>query len=218
VADDPGRTERKRTAITEAATELFLRDGYRGTSMEDIATAAGVSKQTVYKQFADKEQLFCRVVEALVNAASDPVHEALRGLEITGDIEVALSAVARRQLELVLEPRLMQLRRLVIAEATRFPQLGKVFFDQGPRRTIEALAEAFAQLGAEGSLRVDDPAVAATHFNWLVMGEPLSRAMLLGLDRSPSAKQIDHWATTGVRTFVAAFGGHGASSVNTGDG
>jgi TetR/AcrR family transcriptional regulator, mexJK operon transcriptional repressor len=203
--EELGRTERKRAAITEAATELFLRDGYRGTSMDDIASAAGVSKQTVYKQFTEKEQLFCHVVEALVNAASDPVYDAVRGLHVTGDLETELRAVARRQLELVLEPRLMQLRRLVIAEVTRFPQLGKVFFDQGPRRTMDALADAFRDLAARGELDIDDPMVAAAHFNWLVMGAPLNQAMLLGLEAPPRPKELDRWATTGVKTFLAAF-------------
>jgi AcrR family transcriptional regulator len=201
-----GRTERKHAAITKAATELFLRDGYRGTSMDDIAAAAGVSKQTVYKQFTDKEQLFCDVVEGLVNAASDPVYEAVRGLQLSDDLETELRAVARRQLELVLEPRLMQLRRLVIAEATRFPKLGKVFFDQGPRRTIDALALTFRQLSDRGLLRIDDPLVAASHFNWLVMGAPLNAAMLLGLDKPPRPRDLDRWATAGVTTFLAAFG------------
>jgi AcrR family transcriptional regulator len=201
-----GRTERKQAAITNAATELFLRDGYRGTSMDDIAAAAGVSKQTVYKQFTDKEQLFCDVVEGLVNAASDPVYEAVRGLQLSDDLVTELRAVARRQLELVLEPRLMQLRRLVIAEATRFPKLGKVFFDQGPRRTIDALALTFRQLSDRGLLRIDDPLVAASHFNWLVMGAPLNAAMLLGLDKPPRPRDLDRWATAGVTTFLAAFG------------
>jgi TetR/AcrR family transcriptional repressor of mexJK operon len=199
------RSDQKRAAITAAATTQFLRDGYRGTSMDDIAAAAGVSKQTVYKQFSDKEQLFCHVVEALVSQASDPVYEAVRDLEVTGDLEAELVAVARRQLELVLQPQLMQLRRLVIAEATRFPQLGKVFFDQGPRRTMDALADAFSTLAARGLLRVDDPMLAAAHFNWLVMGAPLNQAMLLGLETPPRKKELDYWATTGVATFLAAF-------------
>ena len=99
----------------------------------------------------------------------------------------------------------MQLRRLVIAEVTRFPQLGEVFFDQGPRRTIDALTDAFSRLGERGVLRIDDPVVAASQFNWLVMGAPLNHAMLLGLDRPPSANDLDQWATTGVSTFLAAF-------------
>jgi TetR/AcrR family transcriptional repressor of mexJK operon len=199
-------TQRKQAAIADAATKLFLREGYRGTSMDEIAAAAGVSKQTVYKQFTDKEQLFCHVVEAMVNAASDPVYDTVRALDVDGDLEVALRAVARRQLELVLQPRLMQLRRLVIAEATRFPELGRVFFDQGPRRTTTALADAFGRLAAAGRLRVDDPMLAATQFNWLVMGVPLNEAMLLGLEKPPSAKKLDHFATTAVATFLAAFG------------
>jgi AcrR family transcriptional regulator len=200
------RTEQKQAAITEAATELFLRDGYRGTSMDDIAAAAGVSKQTIYKQFAHKEQLFSHVVEALVNAASDPVYDAVRALQVSGDVEAELRAIARRQLELVLRPRLMQLRRLVIAEAARFPQLGKVFFDQGPRRTIDALADTFRQLDERGLLHIDDPLTAASQFNWLVMGPPMNAAMLLGLDKPPRKTELDHWANAGVKTFLAAFG------------
>jgi AcrR family transcriptional regulator len=205
VPAEPDRSERKRLAITVAATDLFLQHGYRGTSMDDIAAAAKVSKQTVYKQFVDKEQLFCHVVLAMVDAASDPVHEAVRHLEVSGDLEQELQALARRQLELVLEPRLMQLRRLVIAEAARFPELGRVFFDQGPGRTIAALTEAMRTLDAQGVLQVDDPALAAAQFNWLVMGTPLNQAMLLGLAEPPTGDQLDEWAATGVRTFLAAF-------------
>jgi hypothetical protein len=145
-------------------------------------------------------------VEALVKTASDPVYEAVRGLRVSGDLEVELRAVARRQLELVIEPRLMQLRRLVIAEATRFPELGKVFFDQGPRRTIDALAHTFRHLAERGLLRIDDPVTAASQFNWLVMGAPVNAAMLLGLDKPPRPTELDRWATAGVKTFLAAFG------------
>ena len=200
------RTERKRAAVTEAATKLFLHSGYRGTSMDEIAAAAGVSKQTLYKQFSDKEQLFCEVVRAMVTAASDRVYEAVRGLEVKADLEADLRAIARRQLELVLQPALMQLRRLVIAESGRFPELGRIFYEQGPARTIDALAEALGKVAAGGRLRIDDTHRAAAQLNWLIMSEPLNQAMLLGLDAPPPAKDIDQWATTGVATFLAAYG------------
>jgi len=201
-----GRTERKRTAITAAATTLFLRGGYRGTSMDEIAAAAGVSKQTLYKQFSGKERLFTGVVEAMVTSASDPVHRAVGALEPTGDLEADLRALARQQLELVLQPSLMQLRRLVISEAGRFPELGRVFYELGPARTIDALAEALERLAAGGRLRFDDAHVAAAQLNWLIMGEPLNRAMLLGFDAPPAEADIDRWATTGVAAFLAAYG------------
>ena len=68
-----------------------------------------------------------------------------------------------------MQPRLMQLRRLVIAESSRFPELGRSFYEQGPGRTIAALAATFERLAARGLLAVDDPNLAAAQFNWLVM-------------------------------------------------
>src|SRR5436305_2055930 len=100
----PARSTRKREAILAAATAAFLRSGYLGTSMDEIAAAAGVSKQTVYKQFADKERLFSEIVVRMVDEASDPVHGAVRSLQDTGDLEADLRELARRQLTLVLQP------------------------------------------------------------------------------------------------------------------
>ena len=101
---------------------------------------------------------------------------------------------------------MMRLRRLVIAESDRFRDLGRVFYEQGPARTIDALAEALAKLADAGQLRIDDPRVAAAQLNWLVMSEPLNEAMLLGLDAAPPPEDLDRWAATGVATFLAAFG------------
>jgi TetR/AcrR family transcriptional regulator, mexJK operon transcriptional repressor len=204
---EQGRTARKRGAIMEAATEAFLRGGYRGTSMDEIAAAAGVSKQTVYKQFADKQRLFVEIVTGTVGEVADPVHDEVRDLRETGDLHADLRDLARRQLTMVLQPRVLRLRRLVIAEAARFPELGRVFFEQGPGRTIAALAATFDRLAERGLLRVPDPLLAANQFNWLIMSAPLNRAMLLGRDDAPDPAEIDRWADDGVHTFLAAFGG-----------
>jgi TetR/AcrR family transcriptional regulator, mexJK operon transcriptional repressor len=203
--EDEGRSARKRRAIVDAAARAFLQNGYLGTSMDEIAAHAAVSKRTVYQHFADKERLFCEVVIATVKEASDPVHEQVQELRDSGEIEADLTDLARRQLALVMQPRIMQLRRLVIGEAGRFPALGRVFFEQGPRRTITALATSFERLAARGVLDVDDPLVAATQFNWLIMSEPINRAMLLGDDGPPDPADLDRWAHDGVRTFLAAY-------------
>jgi AcrR family transcriptional regulator len=203
---DESRSSRKRRAILDAATTAFLRGGYRGTSMDEIAAIAGVSKQTVYKHFADKGRLFSEIVISTVNEASDPVHEGVRDLQDSGDIDADLRDLARRQLALVMQPRMMQLRRLVISEAGRFPELGRTFYEQGPGRTISALATAFERLAARGLLQLDDPLLAAAQFNWLIMSEPLNHAMLLGDDGPPDTDAIGQWADNGVRTFLAAYG------------
>ncbi len=201
-----GRTSRKRQAILEAATEAFLRDGYRGTSMDQIADLAHVSKQTVYKQFADKEHLFIAIVNATVDEASDAVQDEVVSLRDSGDVESDLRDQARRQLARVMQPRLLELRRLVIAEANRFPELGRTFYERGPGRTIDTLAATFARLAARGALRIDDPLVAAEHFNWLIMSAPLNRAMLMGADGAPPPAELDRHAAEGVRVFMAAYG------------
>ena len=200
------RSARKRAAILDAATTLFLRNGYRGTSMDEIAALAAVSKQTVYKQFADKERLFSEIVTSTVDDVAQPIHREVLGLQDTGDIEADLRELARQLLRKVMQPRILQLRRLVIAEAARFPELGRTFYEQGPGRTIAALATVFEGLADRGVLQPDDPLLAAAHFNWLVMSIPLNRAMLLGEDRPPASAELDRYADAGVRAFLAAYG------------
>jgi TetR/AcrR family transcriptional repressor of mexJK operon len=205
-ADTEPRSVRKRSAILEAATTLFLHNGYLGTSMDEIAALARVSKQTVYKHFADKESLFSAIVTAAVDAVGDPVLADVTALADSDDVASDLRALARRQLERVTQPRLMQLRRLVIGEANRFPELGRAFYERGAGRSTAGLAVAFERLTARGLLRAHDPELAAAHFNWLVMAAPVNRAMLLGDDALPTAAELDRYAEGGVRAFLAAYG------------
>ena len=196
------RSVRKRRAIMEAAATIFLQKGYLGTSMDEVAALAAVSKQTVYKHFADKESLFAEIVTGTVDEAGDRVHAEVLQLADSGDVEADLRDLARRQLKLVMQPRVLRLRRLVIGEVGRFPELGRTFYERGPGRTMDALAAAFARLAEQRKLKVDDPALAAEHFNWLVMSIPLNRAMLLGDDEQPD---LDRYADEGVRVFLAAY-------------
>jgi len=204
--DAQPRSARKRSAILDAATTVFLRKGYLGTSMDEVAALAAVSKQTVYKHFADKERLFAEIVIGTVDEASDRVHEEVTQLADSGDLEADLRDLARRQLAMVMQPRLLALRRLVIGEAGRFPELGRTFYERGPGRTVDALAGAFERLTTRGLLDVDDPRRAAQHFNWLVMSAPINQAMLLGDDGRATPADLDRYADDGVRAFLAAYG------------
>ena len=148
-----GRSARKRRAILQAATEVFLRDGYLGTNMDEIAALSEVSKQTVYKQFESKEALFIEIVSSMTDAAGDIVREEVAELDDTGDVAGYLRDFAYRQLTGVLTPRVMQLRRLVIGEVSRFPALAKVLYERGPARAIDALATVFRRLAGTGAAR-----------------------------------------------------------------
>ena len=202
----PARAERKRQVIAEAATEAFLSNGYSRTSMDDIARLAGVSKQTIYMHFGDKEHLLFDVVTTIMTTASRPFDDDIHLLGDSDDLEKDLRDHARRQLFVVMQPRPLQLRRLVIAEAVSFPQLGRSFYEHGPGRTINELTSVFRRLDARGLLRVADARRAASDFNWLIMSEPINKAMLLGDDQPPSRSSITKWADQAVRTFLAAYG------------
>jgi AcrR family transcriptional regulator len=203
---EQGRSARKRRAILDAATEVFLQKGYLATNMDEIAALAAVSKQTVYKNFPGKETLFVEIVRSVTDRASDRVHSEMPDLAEGEDIAEYLRRYAYRQLTIVLTPRVMQLRRLVIGEVGRFPKLARALFDGGPRRAMAAMAVLFERLADRGLLAIDDPAVAASQFNWLIMGEPLNRAMLLGDEAIPKPAELRRHAAAGVRMFLASYG------------
>src|SRR5262245_20322275 len=93
-----GRSARKRRDIMTAATTLFLRNGYQGTSMDDIAALASVSKQTVYKNFADKERLFTEIILGTLDRAVEPFLADIRAVAATENLEHDLAALGRRYL------------------------------------------------------------------------------------------------------------------------
>lgn len=202
---EPGYSARKRRAILDAATDMFLESGYLGASMDEIAALARVSKQTVYKQFSGKEALFVEVVSRMTEEASARVHKEVPELEEGGDVSEYLLMYAARQLGVVLTRRLMRLRRLVIGEAGRFPRLAEALYQRGPQSAMEAFARSLERLAARGLLTIDDPETAASHFNWLVMAEPLHRAMLLGDDAIPKPPALRQHAADAVRTFLRAY-------------
>jgi AcrR family transcriptional regulator len=199
------RSADKRAAVLEAAAKVFLGGGYLGASMDEIADLAGVSKQTVYTYFSSKDALFVAMASALTDEASDRVHNNVAEFGDGDDLESYLVTYAVRQLEVVLTPRILQLRRLVIGEVGRFPELGAALYASGPGRAIATLAAIFERLTKRGALAVQDPRLAATQFNWLIMSAPLNRTMLLGDGAIPSSKEVREHARESVRMFLAAY-------------
>ena len=141
-ADEESRSARKRRAITEAATTLFLRQGYQGTSMDEIAALAQVSKQTVYKHFADKERLFSDIMLGVTARAEEFIQAVPACSRTPTTWSRPCGALARRYIAAVMQPQVLQLRRLVIAEAGRFPELARTYYERAPERVIAALATA----------------------------------------------------------------------------
>jgi TetR/AcrR family transcriptional regulator, mexJK operon transcriptional repressor len=192
-------------AIRAAAAGLFLEKGYAATSMDEIAAAAKVSKQTIYTHFVSKVELF----EDLVMGNAERVEEFVSGiskvLDGGGDLEVRLRKLARHYLTFVARPEAVQLRRLIISEASRFPELAHRYYELVPARVYAALAAQFRDLNDRGLLRVDDPSVAAQQFAWLTIGMPIDRGMFYRPQTAFHGLDLDEIAEAAARVFLAAY-------------
>ncbi|MFF9573103.1 TetR/AcrR family transcriptional regulator [Streptomyces sp. NPDC014685] len=201
---EQGRSALKRRAIMEAATSAFLSKGYSGTSMDDIAKLAAVSKQTVYKHFSDKEKLFAEIVLATTDRIDGVIDTVAAIPADANTLEENLTRLARRLLTTLTQPQVLQLRRLVIANADAFPELGANWYEQGFERVLATLATTLQQLADRRLLRIDEPLLAAHHFSGLLLWIPVNKAMFHGSPQHTEA-ELDHYAAAGVRAFLAAY-------------
>jgi TetR/AcrR family transcriptional repressor of mexJK operon len=204
-ASDP-RVVRSRAAVIDAAQTLFLREGYAGTTMEQIAALAGLTKRTVYNNYGDKDALFTRIVAdvlAYAESFARGLHEEFTVGITAVNLRERLDDLGRRLALGIVRQEVIALRRLLIGEARAFPNLGAEYFDRAPGQVLEALTSGFAHLARRGLLRVADPRRAAAQFAYLVAGEPLDHAMLV--ETVPPEDDVVDCAREGVQTFLARY-------------
>jgi len=203
-AADP-RVRRTQAAVVEAARALFLSRGYAGTTVDDIAARAGLTKRTFYNNYSDKAALFRQII-ADVTGLADAFVSDLRQ-EFTGiscdNLETALHDLGQRLALGIVRPEVIAIRRLLIGESREFPRLARQYFDRAPGQVLEALASGFRRLHRNRVLDVADSRRAAAQFAYLVAGELLDRAVLTG--SIPERKHIVSGARAGVETFLARY-------------
>ncbi|MGH8397311.1 MAG: TetR/AcrR family transcriptional regulator [Gammaproteobacteria bacterium] len=150
----------KRDVILEAANKVFLEVGFGAASMDTIANAAQVSKQTVYNHFGSKEELFA----AMVRASCDNMTLAFAEAAKDGNPEKALHAIARHFMGVVFSPEKLAMHRILMAEVPRFPELGRVYYQSGPAIIRKFLADYFMEQNKRGTLKVENPRLTAEQF------------------------------------------------------
>jgi TetR/AcrR family transcriptional repressor of mexJK operon len=174
--------------------------------MDDIAIAAGLAKRTLYNNYADKDQLYTLIVADVISFAeafARGLHDELGSAVTARNLRSTLDSLAQRMAHMIARPEIIALRRLLVGESRDFPALATQYFDRAPGQVMDALAKAFARLGKDGLLRLSDPHRAAAQFAYLVVGEPLDRAMLTGV--LPPAEEISACAREAVETFLARY-------------
>jgi TetR/AcrR family transcriptional regulator, mexJK operon transcriptional repressor len=177
--------------VLDAATDLFLRDGYGTTSLEGVAAKAGVSKRTLYARFSGKAALLQMVVARLVTNWL-PAFDAEIGQG--GGLRNTLLGSARVMLATALTPQALGLYRLIIAEIGRFPELALVMRDAGAAAGTDRLANVMAAAG------ITDPIWAAEQFMALVLSVPQRRGLGLGPPLDTAGQEV--WAQRAVDLFL----------------
>jgi TetR/AcrR family transcriptional repressor of mexJK operon len=176
----PSNDCESRRRLIEAARLEFMKDGFRGASVERIAASAGVAKQTLYNHFPSKEALFEETIRLGVR---DIVVELDDAPGEVRDRLVAFSLAFRKKL---LSPEGLDWYRTTIADISRLPELGRIVWRQGPSETLRRLADFLAAAMERGELRRDDPQFAAEMLNGMLINLDRTRGLLAG-DFVPSA-------------------------------
>ena len=205
VAEAPslGKSERRRQAILDVAKALFLAQGYAATSMSEIAARLGGSKGTLYNYFRSKEELFAAFMidtcQIGANAVFDPI------VPPGPDLRAALVELGVNFLTFLLQPDTLAVHRLVVAECGRFPELGRIFYETGPKRGQENLAAFFAPLIAQGRLKAGDPLEVGHWFKDILLGDVYNRT-LWGVLGPMSPEDMRRHVGRAVDVFLRAFG------------
>ncbi len=211
----PGRPRNpaKHAAILQAAGELFMRLPFEAVSMDAVAAAAGVSKMTLYAHFGDKESLFV----ALVSSFSDRMLAAPAEVPDSGGLAQRLEALGKAFLCLILSPPALRMRQALSGALRADPALAERFYEAGPGRTRRALAAIIADGMAGGTLRPDDPLLAAEDLLSLWIGD-LPGRLAIGLAAPTAAADLAARARRGTGIFLRAYGLAAASAAPPGDG
>jgi AcrR family transcriptional regulator len=211
----PGSHLAKRLSILETAASVFCREGYGGTNIDLIACEAGVSRQTVYNHYGDKETLFRAVVAEITGRSNAGVFATIATFpDHPHDLEAELTEFAvRLSMNCVCSRDGKFLRRLVQNEAARYPELFAAWREDGPGKTWAALAARFARLAHSGYLEIDDPDAAARQFLALNSAD-LQLTFMLG--ETPTDEEIRRSSARAVRTFLRAYGCKSRAAAATG--
>lgn len=196
------RRGRKFDQVLDGARTIFLRDGFEGASVDDIARAAGVSKATLYSYFPDKRLLF---VEVAMGECRRQADEAEALVPEDAPVEQVLRLAAERIINFMLSEFGQRMFRLSVAESERFPALGEEFYCSGPLLVRERLARYLRQAMARGELAIEDVDLAAEQFAQLCKAgifDGLVFNRLHALPKDTVARTLDG----AVQMFMARYG------------
>jgi len=190
----------KEQEVLDVATAYFLRHGYQGASINAMARSSGISKESIYRYFSSKKQLFEAVMSReLVEYRNILTHlgESLSAMTLRD----ALVTIAETVLSVATTDRCLQLRRLIFEEARNSPDVGQHYYQIGPEHAYAVLESVFTQHRADSLF---ETSVMSKHFlaliAWRIMLERECAVRAV-----PTKEQVREWAEASVSDFMKAF-------------
>ena len=197
------RSEHRRRAILDVASQAFLEDGFAATSMSSIAARLGGSKGTLYNYFRSKEELFAAFMTDVCGGQANALFDNLP--PIGDDLRGALIALGVNFTAFLMSEPVTAIHRLVVAEAGRFHEVGQLFYETGPKQGEARLAAYMELAVAEGHLRPCNPVNAARRYKDLMLGDLYNRR-LWGVADAIGAAEVRAMVAEGVDIFLAYYG------------
>jgi TetR/AcrR family transcriptional regulator, mexJK operon transcriptional repressor len=196
------RKGRKFAQVLEGARSVFMRDGFEGASVDDIAREAGVSKATLYSYFADKRLLFIEVARA------ECERQTLEAEALIGDMHdpvTVLTVAGSKLVEFFLSPFFLRVYRVCASESDRFPEIGQQFFESGPALARARMIAYLHDAEACCDLMVPDKELAADQFIELCKADVFPRA-LFGVGAPATKAERERVVNGAVDLFLARYG------------
>jgi TetR/AcrR family transcriptional repressor of mexJK operon len=200
--EDP-RVTRSRARALDASAAVFVERGFAGSTMQDVAERANLAKRTLYNLYEEKDALFRATMHKSIATAEQFSASLARDTDAVTNPHDQLPRIGMRLAEIVVTTRVLGLRRLMLMESERFPDLAAEYRRRAPDAVLAALARMFDSLIRAGSIRSGDPIITAEHFAFLVMGSDLDRGTFTG--RVVSRTRAQRRARAGVDVFLRAY-------------
>ena len=190
----------RREAILDVAAQSFLEHGYDGTTMSAIAGTLGGSKGTLWSYFPSKDVLFAAVIDQATAAFREQLRLILNPHD---EVSIALRRFCGEFLRKIISPEAIALHRLVMGEANRFPEIGRIFYERAPRQTHILLADYLSAAMERGQLRRDDPLRAARELIGLCMcGSHSERLLGLPVTKGGDNAEAEQAAQVFLRAYA----------------
>jgi TetR/AcrR family transcriptional repressor of mexJK operon len=194
------RGEKRRRQLAAVAERMFLERGFGATTMQIIASEAGASKETLYRHFTSKESLFAEIVRA--RAAEFLGSEG----ELEGPPREVLAALAANIVARMFDPSGMSLLRIVVGETARAPELGRIFYRQGPAVILDRITRYLRSADRRGVIRCRDPRQAAKLFVGATVADFHLVRLMLPATRPLSESQTRAHVRAVIAMFFARYG------------